>query len=922
MDHDTVQQKKVEVEPPFSGFRSHLKNEFESWQVPSITKFELEQVDLEKYLSLLRSVPGDDVQPCGSWPPTLSTKNEDRIFWSPNSWELVRHFQLLTVMYGTACAPYLPLRTLRQLCDVEGDKFPRARLAALRDRDVDDVLSGADDVEDALTLRNELIQLRTIQSLEKSEKIASSSRKLCDRLENEILNQTSRASNVILYVCVLDRRIHDGRTDDEGTHVADKGRGSGSKVVEREPVSIRRCARPRRRSQEAGTGPRHRESDVRSRLRGALMSMISEAVRSEVNRALGERAKPPVEVAGADVFGALSNSGLRNLPTEGGRPGETPRKSQAPVKAPRKWPRASSTPWDIGAMTVLPCGTLQLNDVSSDGEDLADAQERVKWDDAQRNLKQEDTGALDRSYARAEQRWKYVRLLRETGLRFSGTNDEMGAETFLSRLERYRRRGGIPTDDLLFAVEAVLVDEAAVWYESVEHKVKTWQDFERRFRRSFASQATTDELLTELRQRTQGKGEPISTYLNNFRFLCSRFRVPLPYENQLAIAFRGIRPEYRNFMAHRQITSFSELEQAGKEFENVNRMNAYWHEPIVSASQHYPSAAYKPTERSQLAAVQTERARTTRARRRRKGEEDAKIAAQLARYVPVSNASPVEEQALSRWLHRDTRAFSCNSVITHFRITRSRSKSCHGPSFDRHWSRPMPIVHFPTTSQKSAPSTISTGRISTHSSTTLPASRSTCSITGKHPLDDSSWLLAKTDHRRPPGLAGFLALSSQAPNNVGTCHLHLQGGLARSPSALFTSLRTASEIILISAPRKSTPNIALSVSGTCGRLLGSVVRGLARSSDRTGSRSTTFDLGDRPDSMSHGTSSVIVGRQTPQTRSKPASHGRSVRHLDRSTSCPRATPSRLRPDISLDLGLTCLLRSIFQTSHLCPFAPS
>ncbi|CAB0035345.1 unnamed protein product [Trichogramma brassicae] len=59
-------------------------------------------------------------------------------------------------------------------------------------------------------------------------------------------------------------------------------------------------------------------------------------------------------------------------------------------------------------------------------------------------------------------------------------------------------------------------------------------------------------------------------------------------------------------MAHRQITSFSELEQAGKEFESVNRMNAYWHEPIVRASQHYPSAAYKPVERSQLAAVQTE----------------------------------------------------------------------------------------------------------------------------------------------------------------------------------------------------------------------------------------------------------------------------------------------------------------------------
>ncbi|CAB0040514.1 unnamed protein product [Trichogramma brassicae] len=42
-----------------------------------------------------------------------------------------------------------------------------------------------------------------------------------------------------------------------------------------------------------------------------LMSMILEAVRREVNRALGERAKPPVEVAGADVLGALGDAGLR-----------------------------------------------------------------------------------------------------------------------------------------------------------------------------------------------------------------------------------------------------------------------------------------------------------------------------------------------------------------------------------------------------------------------------------------------------------------------------------------------------------------------------------------------------------------------------------------------------------------------------------
>ncbi|CAB0043216.1 unnamed protein product [Trichogramma brassicae] len=65
-----------------------------------------------------------------------------RILWSPNSRETARHFQLLTVTYDTACAPYLSLRTLQQLCDDESDKFPRGRIAAL-----------------SLTLRDELIQL-------------------------------------------------------------------------------------------------------------------------------------------------------------------------------------------------------------------------------------------------------------------------------------------------------------------------------------------------------------------------------------------------------------------------------------------------------------------------------------------------------------------------------------------------------------------------------------------------------------------------------------------------------------------------------------------------------------------------------------------------------------------------------------------
>ncbi|CAB0038563.1 unnamed protein product [Trichogramma brassicae] len=57
-----------------------------------------------------------------------------RVVWSPSSSDPIQHFRLLTVTYGTSCAPYLALRTIEQLCTDEGAQFPAATVAILRDR--------------------------------------------------------------------------------------------------------------------------------------------------------------------------------------------------------------------------------------------------------------------------------------------------------------------------------------------------------------------------------------------------------------------------------------------------------------------------------------------------------------------------------------------------------------------------------------------------------------------------------------------------------------------------------------------------------------------------------------------------------------------------------------------------------------------
>ncbi|KAL7299352.1 hypothetical protein TKK_0007924 [Trichogramma kaykai] len=82
-----------------------------------------------------------------------------RILWSPSPSVPAKHYALLTVTYGTASAPYLSLRTLKQLCIDESQNLPEAVRAVNEELYVDDFLSGADDLNTARARRDQFIHL-------------------------------------------------------------------------------------------------------------------------------------------------------------------------------------------------------------------------------------------------------------------------------------------------------------------------------------------------------------------------------------------------------------------------------------------------------------------------------------------------------------------------------------------------------------------------------------------------------------------------------------------------------------------------------------------------------------------------------------------------------------------------------------------
>ncbi|XP_063989696.1 uncharacterized protein LOC135168980 [Diachasmimorpha longicaudata] len=81
-----------------------------------------------------------------------------RILWRDDDGP-IRTFELNTVTFGLSAAPYLAIRCLHQLADDEQHLYPTAATILKRDFYVDDLITGAQTREEAITIRNELERL-------------------------------------------------------------------------------------------------------------------------------------------------------------------------------------------------------------------------------------------------------------------------------------------------------------------------------------------------------------------------------------------------------------------------------------------------------------------------------------------------------------------------------------------------------------------------------------------------------------------------------------------------------------------------------------------------------------------------------------------------------------------------------------------
>ncbi|GJQ79105.1 hypothetical protein Trydic_g5360 [Trypoxylus dichotomus] len=83
----------------------------------------------------------------------------ERIFWRPNLDEKLKCFELNTVTYGTASAPYLAVKCLRQIAKEIRNSYPSISKIIANDFYVDDLLTGTDSLTELVEVQRQVTEI-------------------------------------------------------------------------------------------------------------------------------------------------------------------------------------------------------------------------------------------------------------------------------------------------------------------------------------------------------------------------------------------------------------------------------------------------------------------------------------------------------------------------------------------------------------------------------------------------------------------------------------------------------------------------------------------------------------------------------------------------------------------------------------------
>ncbi|XP_049877906.1 uncharacterized protein LOC126375107 [Pectinophora gossypiella] len=157
-----------------------------------------------------------------------------RILWRESPTQPIEEYQLLTVTYGTSCAPYLAIRTLHQLAEDEKDEYPVEAEILKTDVYMDDLMTGASTEEKAVSLQKGLTEVLARGGFPLHKWASNSESVLCqipdDNKESQSAVNIKVKDTVKTLESGLNESVYDGELVQKGYSVVRCDRADGRKL--------------------------------------------------------------------------------------------------------------------------------------------------------------------------------------------------------------------------------------------------------------------------------------------------------------------------------------------------------------------------------------------------------------------------------------------------------------------------------------------------------------------------------------------------------------------------------------------------------------------------------------------------------------------------------------------------------------------
>lgn len=152
-------------------------------------------------------------------------------------------------------------------------------------------------------------------------------------------------------------------------------------------------------------------------------------------------------------------------------------------------------------------------------------------------------------------------------LTYSGNNHIISLNAFLERVEETCIARNTTHTELFTSALDLFTDRALIWYRANRKDFTCWNDLVQGLRDEFLPVNYDDQLMEEVKHRTQGQNESIGLYLSVMSNLFARFTHKISDANQLKILMKNILPFYQTQLGLVEITSIPQLLKLCRQLE-------------------------------------------------------------------------------------------------------------------------------------------------------------------------------------------------------------------------------------------------------------------------------------------------------------------------------------------------------------------